>query len=142
MNISVSIGGATPYSISGPVLAGSVTISSGLLHHVRGNVVVAGPHGKPVAIKLDETCVFGACFGTISVTDPVPGTTHPVPGTTHPVSGTTHPDSGLTDPAPSSRGHGGIQADQARSEGGEGLSGHGGPPYVVSWSVTVMSTPG
>ena len=142
VNISVSIGGATPYSISGPVLAGSVTISSGLLHHVRGNVVVAGPHGKPVAIKLDETCVFGACFGTISVTDPVPGTTHPVPGTTHPVSGTTHPDSGLTDPAPSSRGHGGIQADQARSEGGEGLSGHGGPPYVVSWSVTVMSTPG
>jgi len=114
-NVSVSIGGATPYSISGPVLSGSVTITAGLLSQVQGTVVVAGTHGNPVTIGINEICLLGACLGTITVTDPAAGT---------------------QDVIPVSISLGSIQADEATAQG-EVFPGRGASPYSFSWTVTV-----
>jgi hypothetical protein len=113
-NVSVSVGGATPYSVSGPVLSGSVTISAGFVSQVQGTVVVAGPHGDPVTIGIHEACVWGACLGTISIVDPA---------------------SGIDASVPSSISTGDIEADSATAKG-EVVFGHGAP-YPFSWSVTV-----
>jgi hypothetical protein len=114
-NASVSIGGATPYSISGPVLSGSVTITAGLLSLVQGTVVIAGTHGNPVTIGINEICLFGACLGTITVTDPA---------------------AGVQEAIPSSISLGSIQADEATAQG-EVFPGRDASPYSFSWTVTV-----
>ena len=86
----------SPYSISGPVLSGSVTITAGLLSQVQGTVVVVGTHGNPVTIGINQICLLGACLGTISVTDPA---------------------SGIAETVPSSISLGSIGADKATAQG-------------------------
>jgi hypothetical protein len=119
-NVSVSNGGATPYSISGPVLSGSVTITAGLLSQVQGTVVVAGTHGNPVTVGINEICILGACLGTISITDPA---------------------AGIQDAIPLSISLGSIGADTATAQG-EVFPGRGAAPYSFNWTVTVTPPAG
>ncbi len=113
-SVAVSLGGSTPYSISGPVLSGSVTITHGLVSQVQGTVVLTGPHGTPVTIAINQDCLLGLCVGTISVTDPA---------------------SGISETVPASLSLGNIGADQVSAKG-EVLFGPGSP-YAFGWSVTV-----
>ena len=113
-SVAVSLGGSTPYSISGPVLSGSVTITPGLVSQVQGTVVLTGPHGTPVTIAINQGCLLGLCVGTISVTDPA---------------------SGISETVPASLSLGNIGVDQVSAKG-EVLFGPGSP-YAFSWSVTV-----
>jgi hypothetical protein len=85
-----------------------------LLSQVQGTVVVAGTHGNPVTIGINETCLLGACLGTITVTDPA---------------------AGIQDAIPTSISLGSIQADEASAQG-EVFPGRGASPYSFSWTVT------
>jgi len=97
-----------------------VTIAAGLVSQVEGTVVVAGTHGNPVTIGINQICVLGLCLGTISVTDPA---------------------SGIADSIPASLSLGAIDAGMATARG-EVFPGHGAAPYSFSWAVTVTPPTG
>ncbi len=118
-SVSVSIGGSAPYSISGPVLSGSISLTTGLIDQITGTAVVAGSEGQSVTVTFKESCVVAICGGSFSVADP---------------------DAGVNTTINASLGLARISATQAA---GQGLAvGSSGPPFPVSWSVTIASPTG
>ncbi len=118
-SVSVSIGGPAPYSISGPVLSGAISITTGLIDQITGTAVVAGSKGQSVTVTFKESCVIAICGGSFSVADP---------------------DAGVNTTINASLGLARISATEAS---GQGLAvGSSGPPFPVSWDVTVASPTG
>ncbi len=118
--VSLTKGGPSPYSVSGSVVSGAVTITPGpLLTKVSGTVMVSGSGGQPVTFTISATCVFGVCAGTFSVSDPGAGVNFTTPLTV--TAGT-------------------VNANRAGGQGlvlpGPGLKN----AYPLSWNVTVSSS--
>lgn len=117
-SVSVSIGGSAPYSLSGPVLSGSISITTGLVDQITGTAVVAGSKGQSVTVTFKESCVVAICAGSFSVADP---------------------DAGVNTTINASLALARISATEAA---GQGLAVAGGLPFPVSWSVTIASPTG
>ncbi len=118
--VSVSRGGSSPYSISGSVVSGAVTITPGpIVTQVGGTVTLSGASGQPVMVTIKTSCIFGVCAGTFSVSDPASGVNF-----TTPITVTL----------------GSASSGKARGDGivfpGPGLSNS----YPLSWSVTVSTS--
>jgi hypothetical protein len=118
--VAISTGGNTPYSLSGPVLSGAITITQGqYVSTVSGTVLLADSGGQPAVVTINASCVFGICAGTFSVNDPGPGVSFTTPTTVTVGSVTANSASGkgLVFPGP------GLQNS-----------------YPLSWAVTVAAS--
>jgi YVTN family beta-propeller protein len=78
--VTITRGGSTPYSITGSVLSGAITISQGqLITKVSGTVLLAGASGELVTTTVNTSCILGVCAGTFSVSDPQAGVSFTTP---------------------------------------------------------------
>jgi len=118
--VSISTGGSSPYSLSGTVLSGAITITPGQsVTQVSGSVVLDDASGNTATVTVNAACLFGVCAGTFSVSDPAAGVSF-----TTPVTAT----------------FGQVNANQAGGQGfvfpGPGLKN----AYPLSWNVTVATS--
>ena len=117
--VSLTVGGANPYSVSGQVVSGAIAITPGLITKVSGTVSLQNASGAQVPVAINVSCVLGVCLGTFAAADPVSGVTF-----TTPVTATV----------------GQVNANQAGGQGlvfpGPGLKN----AYPLSWSVTISAT--
>ncbi len=112
--LTLKVGGSSPYSISGSVVGGGISVTqTGLTTTVRGTAQVLDSAGVPASITYNQTCVLGACAGTVSVSDPEAGAS-------------------FTTPAFLSVGT--VTATSA-NEQGVVIPGGAAHPYSVQWSV-------
>ena len=120
-SLTITAGGSAPYSLSGQVLSGAITITAQpLFAKVAGTVIVAGAiKGDLVSVTVNATCLLGICSGTFTVDDPGAG------------------DSFTT---PTSVTIGEVNANEANGKGivlpGPGLRNS----YPLSWAITVASS--
>ena len=113
--VAVTVGGSSPYTISGSVLGGAITINQGVLTTtVTGTVQVLDSSGGRASVTDDLTCILGACLGTVSVSDPAAGVS-------------------FTTPAFVSLG---TLTTSSANEQGLVIPGGHASPYPVQWSVT------
>jgi hypothetical protein len=113
--VAVTVGGSAPYSISGSVLGGAITINQGVLTTtVTGTVQVLDSSGGRASVTDNLTCILGACLGTVSVSDPAAGVS-------------------FTTPAFVSLG---TLTTSSANEQGLVIPGGQTRPYPVQWSVT------
>jgi hypothetical protein len=113
--VAVTVGGSSPFTISGSVLGGAITVNQGALTTtVSGTVQLLDSSGGRASVTYNQVCLLGACFGTVSVSDPAAGVS-------------------FTTPAFISIGT--VTASSAKEEG---LVSPGGQarPYPIQWSVT------
>jgi len=118
--VSITTGGSSPYSLSGTVLSGAITITPGQsVTQVSGSVVLDDANGNTATVTVNAACLFGVCAGTFSVSDPAAGVSF-----TTPVTAT----------------FGQVNANQAGGQGfvfpGPGLKN----AYPLSWNVTVATS--
>ncbi|MFZ0251905.1 MAG: Ig-like domain repeat protein [Acidimicrobiales bacterium] len=101
--VTITKGGSAPYSITGSVLSGAVSITQGpLVTQVAGTVLLSGASGELVTVTINTACVLGVCGGTFSVSDPQAGTsfTTPVTATLGQVSANAASGQGVVLPGP------------------------------------------
>jgi hypothetical protein len=80
--VSIRTGGSSPYSVTGSVISGAITISGTKASStVQGTVTLNGSSGQPVTVTVDTTCDRGACTGTFSVADSGTGVSFTTPTT-------------------------------------------------------------
>jgi hypothetical protein len=118
--LSLSVGGASPYAITGTVASGAITITQGqFVSTVSGSVVLADSSGQPAVVTVNASCAFGVCAGTFSVNDPGPGVSFTTPTTVT------------------------VGSVTANAAGGQGIV-FPGPglrnSYPLSWAVTVAAS--
>ena len=113
--VSVTVGGSSPYTISGTVIGGAISVNqNALTTTVTGTATLLDSSKQPASVTYDQTCILGACFGTVSVSDPAAGMS-------------------FTSPAFVSLGT--LTASSA-NETGLVIQGGQTRPYPVQWSVT------
>ena len=113
--ISVTVGGSSPYTLSGTVIGGAISVNQiGLATTVTGTVTLFDSSGRPANVTYNQVCILGACIGTVSVSDPGAGVS-------------------ITTPAFISIGT--VTASSA-NEQGEVIPGGQARPYPIQWSVT------
>jgi len=118
--VSISVGGTAPYSISGQVASGAITITQGsLVTQVSGTAFLSGSNGTPVPVTVSASCILGVCAGTFAVSDPASGVS-------------------ITTPLTATIGT--VNANQAGGQGlvfpGPGLKNS----YPLSWNVSVSTS--
>ncbi len=118
--LSLSVGGASPYAISGTVASGAITITQGqFASTVSGTVVLVDSSGQQAVVTINASCVFGICAGTFSVNDPGLGVSFTTPTTVT---------------------VGQVNANEASGKGvvlpGPGLRNS----YPLNWEITVASS--
>jgi hypothetical protein len=118
--VTITKGGSSPYSITGSVLSGALTITQGpLITQVSGTVLLSGASGELVTATINTSCILGVCAGTFSVSDPQAGIsfTTPLTATVGQVTSSAASGQGTVLPGP-------------------GLKNS----YPLSWSVTVTTS--
>ena len=72
--VAVTVGGSSPYTISGTVIGGGISVNqTGLVTTVTGTAVLFDSSGRPASVTYNQVCLLGACLGTVSVSDPGAG---------------------------------------------------------------------
>jgi DNA-binding beta-propeller fold protein YncE len=80
--VSIDTGGSSPYSLSGTVVSGAITLtSSGLTTTVSGTVILLDANGQPAQVSISASCLLGLCAGTFSVDDAGAGVSFTTPTT-------------------------------------------------------------
>ena len=113
--VSVTVGGSSPYTVSGTVIGGAISVNqTGLTTKVTGTVTLFDSSDRPATVTDNQTCILGACFGTVSVSDPAAGVS-------------------FTTPAFVSFG---TLTTSSANEQGLVIPGGQARPYPIQWSVT------
>ena len=113
--VSVTVGGSSPYTISGTVRGGAITVNQGALTTtVTGTVQLLDSSGGQTSVTFNQVCLLGACVGTVSVSDPAAGVS-------------------FTTPAFVSLG---TLTTSSANEQGLVIPGGQTRPYQIQWSVT------